>query len=84
MAQASRDGATSASLETRGTPDVRAGMRDAVVDTAAPAETGERFVQLVAEVCVRHRQLRGTRLRLPGRLYGLQPRRHSICSRQSC
>ncbi len=63
-------------------PDMRASMRDAVVDAAASAEAGERFVQLVAEVGVRHWQLRSARLRLPALHNGLQPRFHRICKQR--
>lgn len=60
-------------------PDMGARMCDAVVDAAAPAEAGERFVQLVAEVGVRHRQLRSARLCPPALHDSLQPGFHRIC-----
>lgn len=61
-------------------PDMRAGMCDAVVDAAASAEAGESFVQLMAEVGVRHWQLRSARLCLPAPFHdSLQPRSHRIC-----
>ena len=61
------------------TPDMRASMRYAVVDAAASAEAGKGFIQLMAEVGVRHRQLRSAWLCPPALHDGLQPCFHCLC-----